>query len=74
MGGKVAIKSSFTFDLSTHVQVVYFTATFPYVLLTAMLIRGATLDGASEGIKFYLTPQWERLADSQVRGSIPNLD
>lgn len=47
-------------------KVVYFTATFPYLLLTALLVRGATLDGASDGIYYYLTPQWERLADSNV--------
>ncbi|KAK3085579.1 hypothetical protein FSP39_005604 [Pinctada imbricata] len=47
-------------------KVVYFTATFPYILLTALLIRGATLDGASDGIYYYLTPQWHRLADSNV--------
>ncbi|XP_060066194.1 sodium- and chloride-dependent glycine transporter 1-like [Ylistrum balloti] len=47
-------------------KVVYFTATFPYLLLTALLIRGATLPGASEGIQYYLTPTWDRLQDSTV--------
>ncbi|XP_021341796.1 sodium- and chloride-dependent glycine transporter 1-like isoform X1 [Mizuhopecten yessoensis] len=47
-------------------KVVYFTATFPYLLLTALLIRGATLPGASDGIRYYLTPSWERLQDSTV--------
>ncbi|XP_070185337.1 sodium- and chloride-dependent glycine transporter 1-like [Littorina saxatilis] len=47
-------------------KVVYFTATFPYVLLTILLIRGSLLEGAGEGIKFYLTPRWERLGDAQV--------
>ena len=45
---------------------MYFTATAPYLLLTAILIRGVTLPGAAEGIKFYLTPDLSRLADGQV--------
>ena len=49
-----------------YVQVVYFTATFPYVLLTVMLIRCAMLEGAYDGIMFYLTPDWSRLTDANV--------
>ena len=47
-------------------QVVYFTATFPYVILVVLLIRGATLEGALEGIKFYIIPKWEKLATPKV--------
>ncbi|KAL4706921.1 hypothetical protein ACJJTC_012380 [Scirpophaga incertulas] len=49
-------------------KVVYFTALFPYVMLTALLIRGVTLDGAAEGIMFYLSPKWETLLDARVWG------
>lgn len=47
-------------------KVVYFTATFPYVVLLTLLIRGATLPGSLEGIKFYIIPQWEKLLTLKV--------
>uniref|UniRef100_A0A6Q2YSX7 Transporter n=1 Tax=Esox lucius TaxID=8010 RepID=A0A6Q2YSX7_ESOLU len=47
-------------------KVVYFTATFPYVMLGVLLVRGLTLPGAIDGIKFYLYPDPARLADPQV--------
>ncbi|XP_071374686.1 sodium- and chloride-dependent GABA transporter 2-like [Centroberyx affinis] len=47
-------------------KVVYFTATFPYVMIIALLIRGLTLPGATDGIRFYLYPDPGRLADPQV--------
>ncbi|XP_041659474.1 sodium- and chloride-dependent GABA transporter 2-like isoform X2 [Cheilinus undulatus] len=47
-------------------KVVYFTATFPYVMMIALLIRGLTLPGAADGIRFYLSPDPARLADPQV--------
>uniref|UniRef100_A0A7N6BTE9 Transporter n=1 Tax=Anabas testudineus TaxID=64144 RepID=A0A7N6BTE9_ANATE len=47
-------------------KVVYFTATFPYVMLVALLVRGLTLPGAIDGIVFYLYPDPSRLTDPQV--------
>ncbi|XP_055499432.1 sodium- and chloride-dependent neutral and basic amino acid transporter B(0+)-like [Leucoraja erinacea] len=49
-------------------KVVYFTATFPYVVLTVLLIRGLTLEGARKGIEFYIGSQsdFSKLADAEV--------
>ncbi|MCI4375412.1 hypothetical protein PGIGA_G00109210 [Pangasianodon gigas] len=47
-------------------KVVYFTATFPYVILAVLLVRGLTLPGAVDGIIFYLYPDPTRLTDPQV--------
>ncbi|GFR72983.1 sodium- and chloride-dependent glycine transporter 1-like [Elysia marginata] len=47
-------------------KVVYFTAIFPYILLTILLVRSAMLDGSLNGVEYYLTPKWERLKDATV--------
>ncbi|XP_053326061.1 sodium- and chloride-dependent glycine transporter 1 isoform X1 [Spea bombifrons] len=49
-------------------KVVYFTATFPYVVLTILFIRGITLEGAVNGIMYYLTPQWDKILEAKVWG------
>ncbi|XP_055500159.1 sodium- and chloride-dependent neutral and basic amino acid transporter B(0+)-like [Leucoraja erinacea] len=48
-------------------KVVYFTATFPYVVLAVLLIRGLTLEGARKGIEFYIGSQsdFSKLADAE---------
>ncbi|KAL3856701.1 hypothetical protein ACJMK2_011425 [Sinanodonta woodiana] len=47
-------------------KAVWITATVPYVVLTILLVRGCTLDGALNGIQYYITPKWERLSDPEV--------
>ncbi|XP_042648664.1 sodium-dependent proline transporter-like [Tyto alba] len=47
-------------------KVVYFTATFPYLVILILIIRGATLDGSLHGVRFYLSSDWSRLRSAQV--------
>nr|XP_046267392.1 sodium- and chloride-dependent betaine transporter-like isoform X2 [Scatophagus argus] len=44
----------------------YITATFPFIMLLILLIRGVTLPGALDGIIYYLYPDISRLSDPQV--------
>ncbi|XP_016096085.1 sodium- and chloride-dependent GABA transporter 2-like [Sinocyclocheilus grahami] len=47
-------------------KVVYVTATFPYLMLLVLLVRGVSLPGAVDGIVYYLKPNHTRLMDPQV--------
>ena len=47
-------------------KVVYFTATFPYLVLIALLVRGVTLPGALEGLKLLFIPKWEKMLEISV--------
>jgi len=49
-------------------KVVYFTALFPYVVLVIFLIRGLTLPGSEDGVRFFITPVWSKLKEASVWG------
>ncbi|XP_053686016.1 sodium-dependent nutrient amino acid transporter 1-like [Sabethes cyaneus] len=44
----------------------YVLAIFPYIILFVLLIRSCTLEGAIDGIKYFVQPQWEKLLEPNV--------
>lgn len=47
-------------------KIIYFSATFPYIVLIAYFFRGITLDGAVDGLAYMFTPDISRLSDPDV--------
>lgn len=51
-------------------QIVYVTALCPYIILTILLVRGATLPGAGKGIYYFITPTWGKLTSPTVSDEV----
>lgn len=47
-------------------KAVWVTALMPYFVIIVLLIRATTLDGAADGIRFYLEPDWSKLLSINV--------
>merc|ERR1712227_66264 len=47
-------------------KAVYVTSTFPYLVLTILLSVGLSKPGSGDGIKYFVTPKWEKLKDFSV--------
>ena len=60
----------FTIGIKSSGKVVYFSATFPYLLLITLMIYGLVQDGALEGVKQLFVPKkWtgeKSISDIQV--------
>ena len=47
-------------------KIVWFTGLFPYFMLVILFIRGVTLEGAANGIRYYMTPDFGKLLEGTV--------
>lgn len=47
----------------------YFLALFPYVVIGILLIRALTLEGAWNGIVYFIKPRWEKILEPSVSKS-----
>ncbi|XP_015175831.1 PREDICTED: sodium-dependent nutrient amino acid transporter 1-like isoform X2 [Polistes dominula] len=47
-------------------KAVYFLAIFPYIMMIILMGRSVTLDGAIDGILFFVTPKWDMLWNPNV--------
>ena len=52
--------------VATTGKVVYITATLPIILLLTFVIRGLTLPGAMEGLRYFFYPDWNKVCDPKV--------
>ncbi|CAH2001028.1 unnamed protein product, partial [Acanthoscelides obtectus] len=55
--------------ISTSGKVVWFTALFPYAVLLILFVRGITLPGSAQGIKYYLKPDFSAIGSAEFGGS-----
>ncbi|XP_032683170.1 sodium-dependent nutrient amino acid transporter 1-like isoform X2 [Odontomachus brunneus] len=50
----------------TSGKAAYFLAIFPYIVMICLLIRAVTLEGAVNGIVFFIKPNFEKLFEADV--------
>ena len=47
-------------------KVVYFTVSFPYIILIVLLVACCTLEGATNGVYYFLKPDWSKLLEVSI--------
>jgi SNF family Na+-dependent transporter len=52
--------------LKWSTKITFLTVTLRYVLLFTLLVKGATLDGAGDGIRYLFKPKWTRISDPLI--------
>ncbi|XP_077496282.1 sodium- and chloride-dependent glycine transporter 1-like [Amblyomma americanum] len=52
--------------IKTSGKVIYVTSLAPLFILIMMFVRGITLPGAADGIRFYLVPDWSSIFRAKV--------
>ncbi|XP_063072268.1 sodium- and chloride-dependent neutral and basic amino acid transporter B(0+)-like [Engraulis encrasicolus] len=64
----ILVGASLIKGIKSSGKVVYFTATFPYVVLLILLIQGSIQEGARNGIEYYIGTQSNltKLAEAEV--------
>jgi solute carrier family 6 (neurotransmitter transporter, dopamine) member 3 len=52
--------------IKSSATVAYVTVPLPYIMLTILLIKGISLEGAGKGLKFLFVPDWSKLGKLKV--------
>jgi SNF family Na+-dependent transporter len=47
-------------------KIVYVTCLLPYIVLTILLIKGLTLEGSGEGLRYLFVPNWEIVGKTET--------
>lgn len=47
-------------------KAAYFLAVFPYIVLIVLLVRAATLEGALNGMLYFITPDWTKIFEAKI--------
>ncbi len=47
-------------------KIVWLTVPIPWLMLVILTVRGLTLEGSTQGLAYYLTPDWSRLLEPKI--------